>query len=274
MFEFVLPVLFLGACIGSFLNVVIYRLPRQVSFITKRSRCLSCGKKLQFFDLIPILSWISLKGKCRYCRNKISFRYPLVEFLTSLLFLLIFKFSYFNINSLQNILVLISGWILISYLIILTFIDIDHMILPNNITFSGSIVGLVMITINDLIVDNNGINNFSEHLKAYFFGLIGIYLFSLIMMWIFKKPALGGGDTKLFAMSGAWLGLAGLEVTIALSFLIGGIFSLIAFTFKFIKKGDYIPFGPFICFSTFMVWLLGPNFWIESLGDIFWWKYL
>ncbi len=92
--------------------------------------------------------------------------------------------------------------------------------------------------------------------------------------WIFRKPALGGGDTKLFAMSGAWFGLTGLEVTIALSFLIGGIFSLFAFALKFIKKGDYIPFGPFICVSTFMVWLLGPQFWIESLGDIFWWKYL
>ena len=94
------------------------------------------------------------------------------------------------------------------------------------------------------------------------------------MQFIFKKPAFGVGDAKLFAMSGAWLGFSGLEVAITLSFLIAGIFILFGFIVGSIRRGDYIPFGPFICISSFLIWTFGSQFWVHFLGDIFWWKYL
>ena len=154
------------------------------------------------------------------------------------------------------------------------FIDIDKMILPNSITYSGSLVGLLLIIYYQIF--NKNVTNlfFLEHLYAYFLAIFGISIFSYLVKLIIKKPALGGGDAKLFAMSGVWLGLEGFEVTIALSFLFSAVFVLFGFIFRLIKRGEYIPFGPFICFSFFLVWFFGPQFWFELLGNIFWWKYL
>lgn len=274
MTEYTLPVILLGAIIGSFLNVVIVRLPKKQSIVIKRSYCPSCKKNIKTYDLVPILSWILLKGRCRYCKNSISFNYPLVEFSTSILFLICFIPIYTN-NKIDSIwLIIISGWILVSYLISLTMIDINEMILPNTLTLSGSLIGLLVFALNDLFIEKTDNNYMIDHLFAFFIAALGFTLFNIIFRLIFNKTGLGGGDTKLFAMSGAWLGLTGLEVSITLSFIFSGIFSLIGLLFRKIERGSYIPFGPFICISILLVWIKTPQFWIEYLGNIFWWRHL
>ena len=274
MMETFLPVILLGACVGSFLNVVIYRFPKKQSFVFTRSHCPSCKQKLNFFDLFPIISWIFLSGKCRYCNQAISKRYPLIELITSFLFLICLDSRGWNDNYSSDLFILISGWVLVSYLILLSFIDIDNMILPNSITYSGSFVGFFLLIYYQFL-ENNLINNMLlEHLYAYLLAFLGLSIFSYVIKLIIRKPGLGGGDTKLFAMSAIWLGLEGLEVTIALSFLVSAVFVLFGLIFRFIKRGEYIPFGPFICFSFFLVWCFGSQFWYELLGNIFWWKYL
>ncbi len=274
MIEIIFPIIVLGSCIGSFLNVVIYRLPKKKSFILNRSHCPFCLRKLNVMDLFPIISWFFLKGKCRYCSNSISIRYPFVELITSILFALCLVSRGWINNSSPNVFVMVSGCILVSYLIILSFIDIDNLILPDSVTYSGSLVGFLLLLYYNFFINNSIRNLFLNHIYAYIIALFGCLIFSFIVKLIIKKPGLGGGDAKLFAMSGAWLGLAGLEVTIVLSFLISASFVLFGFIFRYVKRGEYIPFGPFICVSTFLVWFFGPHFWIESLGDIFWWKYL
>ena len=127
---------------------------------------------------------------------------------------------------------------------------------------------------SDYLIANDSNKLLINHVFAYFIAFLGFYLFSQIVYITLKKPGLGGGDTKLFAMAGAWLGLSGLEVTIVLAFLFGGIFSLIGLSTNLIKRGNYIPFGPFICLSICFVWLLGSDFWFNSLGNIFWWRYI
>ena len=270
----IIYIFILGACVGSFLNVVSLRLPKKKSSIFPRSSCNTCNKKLNPIDLIPIISWLYLKGKCRYCNTKLSLRYPLIELITAILFVLCIKSNGFISEDSFVFFDLISGWILVSYLILLAIIDIDLMILPNSLTFTGSIIAFFLIIFNNYFFNNFSELFFIEHLYAYLIGLFGIYIFSYIVNFIFNKPAFGFGDAKLFAMSGAWLGLSGLEVIITLSFLLAGIFVFIGFTFKSIRRGDYIPFGPFICISTFLVWIFSSDFWIDTLDNIFWWKFI
>ena len=271
---FVFFIIIFGSCIGSFLNVVIYRLPKNKSFIVNRSKCPKCLKTLNILDLIPVISWIFLRGRCRYCSAKISIRYPLIEFFTPILFLFCLKSVGFNNFLVPSYFNLLFGWILVSFLIVLTMIDIDYMILPNSLTYSGSIVGLLLILIQDLFINKNPETYFFEHLCAFFFSFFVILLCSYFLRLLFKKDVFGGGDAKLIAMSGAWLGISGVEIVITLSFLLGGIFSLVLLFSRIIKRGDYIPFGPFICISTFLVWIYGSDFWYKILGNIFWWKYL
>ncbi|PYE01067.1 prepilin peptidase [Prochlorococcus marinus] len=258
----------LGLSIGSFLNVVISRIPNKKSIAFPRSHCPSCKKNLMVFDLIPVISWLILKGKCRYCGQPISYRYSIVETLTSIFFLIIAVDSnYINNNNNSILITIISGWVLISYLLSLTFIDIEHMILPNVLTITGSFLGIIFTSAihkNSLLI--------IENIKAYLVGLICFSLLAYFIKIIIGKPALGMGDVKLFAMSGAWLGFSGLEISIVLSFLLAGTFSLIGLIFKSIKRGQYIPFGPFICLSIFLVWLLGDPFWYHYLNNIFWWR--
>jgi len=198
----------------------------------------------------------------------------LVEIGTSFLFLLCLKSEGFVGVNEDSFFMVVSGWILVCYLVVLSLIDIDEFILPNSLTYTGSILGLGLILYSNLFINNSSVNTFLEHIYSFFLALFGLSIFSYIVKSIIKKIALGGGDVKLFAMSGAWLGLNGLEVTVALSFLISAIFVLLGLIFRLIKRGQYIQFGPFICSSIFMVWFFGPQFWIELLGDLFWWKYL
>ena len=201
MFDIIFLVAIFGACVGSFLNVVIYRLPKKQSIVFERSQCPTCNSKLNAFDLIPIISWIFLSGKCRYCNYSISRKYPFIEFITSFLFILCLE-SRGWINSFSSdIVIVISGWILVSYLIVLAFIDIENMILPNSITYSGSLVGLLLIFYYKYFVKNVSEYFLFEHLAAYIFAFIGVLLFSYVVQLVIKKPGMGGKSSASSTVS-------------------------------------------------------------------------
>ncbi len=261
-----------GSLIGSFLNVVIYRVPRGESIVYGRSHCPKCNTKIKIYDLIPVLSWFFLKGKCRYCKDLISFSYPAIEAITSISFVVSYLFTYYGVYSSLVLNQIIFGWILASCLISLSVIDLKHMIIPKLISNFSIIMGFIWILSRNLLMNKIWSNSFDEHFYACLIGLLGTFLLNLLVVMIYKKQGIGMGDGKLFAISGAWMGFSGLEVTATLSFICAGLFSLAGLMTSNIKRGDYIPFGPFICLSIFLVWLFGSSFWIDSLSDLFWWR--
>lgn len=228
----------LGASIGSFLNVLIYRIPRKIGITNGRSFCPNCGHKLSFFDLIPIFSYIFLKGKCRYCGGKISITYPIVETLSGFIFLLSFLFFGYSIYYLKFV-------IFASVLIVISVIDLQTMEIPDEPFIFGIFFGIIFF-----ILEKNYLNNI--------LGLIiPTVLFFLII--VLSKGGMGGGDFKLSFLFGLYLGFPKVIPWFFLSFIIGffpAIFVLIT------KKGTRktpIPFGPFMSISGIVTFLYGTQ---------------
>ena len=246
----------LGSCIGSFLNVVIYRLPAKISLINPPSRCPHCLHRLGKTENIPILGWLWLKGKCRWCHSSISFRYPLIEAFTGLLFVLIFV--QFGFSWLA-----VGYGIFISWLIALALIDFDTMLLPNALTESGLLMGLVFQSWLGYLQGNWSQSLFMAILSM----VIGIWLFDTILVvgsLVFGKQAMGGGDPKLAAMISVWLGWQGILITTLLSCAIGSIIGILALSFGWLKKDQKMPFGPFLALGAVLT-----VFWGESLLSMY-----
>jgi len=232
--------LILGFIIGSFLNVIIYRLPEKKSIIYPPSHCPKCGKRLKIIDLIPVLSYLSTGGKCRYCNTKISIQYPLVEILTGFLFL--FAYLKFGI-SVQLFIYLL----LLAALIVVSFIDYKYMIIPNKITYPLVVVSLLSAVIFDYI--------------TIFQSLLGILIPSLLLLivaFIFKG-GMGMGDVKLAAAIGGILGWSYTLTGIFLGSLFGSIIGLSLMGLGIIGRKTRIPFGPFICFGSAIVIFFGET---------------
>lgn len=228
-----LSVFLLGLCIGSFLNVCIYRLPVSRSIAKPaRSMCPNCEEMIKFYDNIPVLSYIWLKGKCRNCNEPISLRYPMVEIISGLASLSVFLEFGISFEA-------IVYFFFISSLIIVTFIDIDHKIIPDVITLAG----LPIFFLTSMGIPELG-------LKNSFIGILAgggsLFIIALLYHLIAKKEGMGGGDIKLLAMIGALVGWKGVFFTIFLSSVIGTAAGLI-FMIK-TQKGIKIavPFGPFL----------------------------
>lgn len=249
------PCLFaLGLIVGSFLNVCISRIPIGESIILPSSHCPKCRISLKFYDNIPVLSYILLGGRCRNCGEKISWQYPLVEFLTCILFLAIgWRFG--------------PSWPLIPYLvfvsslIIITFIDLEHLIIPDIISLPGIGIGFLISFLPFMSV-------------RYLDSIIGIFawggcfwVIAILGKWIWKREAMGGGDIKLIAMIAAFLGWQGGLVTVFWASLIGSIWGGFLILIK--KKGrrDLIPFGPFLCLGALISLLYGSEMiqWYQNL---------
>lgn len=224
-------ILTLGLLIGSFLNVCIYRIPRGESISFPPSHCPKCSNNLKPIDLIPVLSFIWTRGKCRYCGEKISRRYPLVEILNSVIYLILYlKFS-------MSIL-FIKYAILASILIVISFIDYDHQIIPDEIIIFG-----IILSFMPHIIDNCKVNILNGTIGL----LIGGGLFLIIAL---ITNAMGGGDIKLMGMLGFSLGYKYILLITLLSFIIGAVVSLILIGIKIKSRKDFIPFGPFIAMAT------------------------
>lgn len=242
----------LGACIGSFLNVVIYRIPAGLSLIHPPSRCPHCMHRLKAYDNVPVLGWIWLRGRCRYCRTKIPVRYPAVEAATGILFVLVFWAFSLTLPTL-------GYWAFFSWLLALSLIDLDTMTLPNSLTQSGLVVGLVFQAI--VGYTNGSTSTMASQIMSGVLGaVIGIWIFDVITIVgsvIFGQTAMGGGDAKLTAMMGAWLGwqltlLAGFIACAIGAFVGGGGIAL-----GLISRRQPMPFGPFLAIGAVLVTFFG-----------------
>jgi len=216
-----------GAAIGSFSNVCIYRLPKKLSIISPPSQCPNCGKSISPFDNIPIISFILLRGRCRYCQSPISWRYPIVELITGLIFLSL----YLNFRISPQFFIYA---LLCTSLIIIAFIDLEHKIIPDVITLPGIIIGLTLSLTMPHITLINSIKGL----------LIGGGLFYAIA--IISRGGMGGGDIKLIAMVGSFLGWKNVLLTIFLGSLFGSIVGIVLIILKKKNRKDMVPFGPFL----------------------------
>ena len=234
-----------GALIGSFLNVCILRLPQEESIITPGSRCPHCKTPIRFYDNIPLVSYLMLKGRCRYCKKKISMQYPLIEGITALSSLTLFiKYG----ASLSYIIY----FSFVSALIVITVIDLYHQIIPDVISLPGIGVGLLASLVLPKIT-------FLNSLIGFIVGGGSLFLVATVYQWLFKREGMGGGDVKLLAMIGAFLGWKAVILTILLGSLIGSIIGIIIMVLKGKDFKYAIPFGPFLSLGAVIALFYGED---------------
>lgn len=254
----------LGLIIGSFLNVCIYRIPVNKSIISPPSSCGSCQKRLVAIDLIPVLSYIMQKGKCRYCGAKFSARYAIVEILTSIIFTVLF-YKYHS-----NILIYSFYVYFMAVLIVVFFIDLDHKIIPYRLVIAG-LVGGIMIFIYNVFnpVDIYSDDKWWNPLVGMLSGSGFLFLVALIGLLIYKTDdAMGMGDVNIFLPIGLFLGWRLTLLTLFIAVIIAGIVSLILLISRIKGRKDGIPFGPFIVTGVFISFMWGNNIlnWYLSIG--------
>ena len=241
----VVLIFILGLIVGSFSNVCIYRIPRNESMIYPASHCPKCRSSIRPIDNIPLLSYILLKGKCRNCGSKISIQYPVVEFLTGIIYIFIFLIYGLTLQSLIYI-------ILSSALIIIAFIDLNEQIVPDIISLPGIVIGLILSFFVPYI-------SFINSVLGVVVGGGIILVIGLVGSVIFKKEAMGGGDVKLAAMIGAFLGWKYTIISLFLGFFLGALVGIFLILLKIKSKEDMVPFGPFIALGSFITLLWGEK---------------
>lgn len=233
-------VFIIGSCFGSFLNVLIYRVPKGENFAKGRSHCPQCGKTLHFYDMIPVLSWFILKGKCRDCKCKISFRYPLVELIGGLVALAcVWRFDF----SIQAIIDFFS----ISILIAISFVDWDTMEIPNGFTLCLIVPGILSLLFLDDVL-------WYERIIGFFAVSLPMLLISMIV-----AGAFGGGDIKLMAVCGFLLGWKNILVAFFIGLLTGGIYAIFLLASKKSGAKEHFAFGPFLSLGIAIAMLWGSD---------------
>lgn len=235
-----------GASFGSFLNVVVYRLPAQLSLFWPPSRCPDCLHRLKKRDNVPVIGWLWLKGRCRYCKRRISWRYPVVEAVTGLLFLLVFLLYGFSGQTL-------GYWAFVSWLLVLSLIDLDTLTLPNSLTQSGLILGLVFQGTVGFFHSSQWAGMSQQLMTGIVGAVLGIWLFDLIAFAgsiVFGQTAMGGGDAKLAAMMGAWLGWKYLLLSGFIACALGAFVGAGAIALGWIDRRQPMPFGPFLALGA------------------------
>lgn len=264
-----------GLLVGSFLNVCIVRLPREGSIVRPPSHCPRCKGSIKFYDNIPVISFLLLRGKCRNCGEPISWRYPLVELLNGLLYA--WTIHEFGLGG-EAFLVMA----LCSALIVITFIDFDYQIIPDVISLPGMVVGLAFAPFFmsalqdplpfrlDLLLPTTG--PYLTGLINSFIGLLlgGGPLFAIGWAWekLRHVEAMGGGDVKLMGMVGSFLGWKGALLTIMLGALAGSVAGILLILFKRHKMEKVIPFGPFLAVGSIAAMFYGPDIISWYLGLI------
>ncbi len=236
--------LLIGLCVGSFLNVVIYRLPLGQSLVSPRSRCTKCGYELRWYDNVPVLSWAWLGGRCRQCRAPISVQYPIVEIITGLLFMLVVWLT--PVGPL-----LFSRLILIAILVALFGIDLEHQILPNVITLPGIVVGLMFSVIAP--------PGWQAALIGAVLGAAVLYGIAAAYYAVRREEGLGMGDVKMLAMIGAFLGWKAVLVTLVLSSFSGAAIGLALIAAQRGGMKLALPFGTFLAVGALTAMLVGET---------------
>ena len=248
----------LGACIASFLNVVIWRVPRGESIVSPPSHCPKCGAAIRWYQNVPILSWLALRGRCAACRAPISPRYVLVEALGGVLFLA----AFWKFNPLMPFVwtpltvYLLEMWIWIALMIVGSFIDFDHQLLPDFVTVGGIALGLSFAVVKSLLIgcsmDVWNLRTFAPFLWSFAGAIFGFGLLGLVR-WLgtlaFRREAMGMGDVFLMGAVGAIFGVKGVLVSLILSSVLGSLVGLAMIAMSRARLGRFvaIPYGPYIC---------------------------
>ncbi len=226
-----LPVFLFGLIVGSFINVCIWRLPREESVVFPGSHCPACNQPIRPYDNVPVFSYLWLRGRCRACKVAIPWRYPLVELLHGLLAVyIVHRFGFTAATAL---------WALfLTALMAIVFIDIDHQIIPDAITLPGMVIGIVA---SSTILDTG----WADAIVGLLLGGGLFYAIALLSELILKREGMGGGDIKLIAMIGAFLGWRHMLLTLFLAALSGSVIGLILIA-RGRDRSEPIPFGPFL----------------------------
>jgi leader peptidase (prepilin peptidase)/N-methyltransferase len=233
---FYITIFLFGICIGSFLNVCIYRIPNKEDIVFDRSHCLQCGYQLRWYDLFPILSYMLLRGRCRNCRERISLQYPIIEALNGLLYILVFSIHGIGLPS-------IIYCMLTSALLVISIIDFRTYEIPQEMNrFIGGL-GIIRMMIE------------FPNIWEFLIGFISVSGFLLLLFFLTKGNGIGGGDIKLMAAAGLILGFPAIVLAFVLGCILGSIIHLIRM--KVSKQGRVLAFGPYLCAGIFLTMLYG-----------------
>jgi len=237
----------LGACLGSFANVVIYRMPRGESVVLPSSYCRACGTPIRWYHNVPIFAWLILRGQCAACGARFSFRYAFVELLMAALFAATFWVTGLNFDLAERLLFIFAA-------VTASVIDLDHMILPDKFTLSGIVIGLLGALINPN-------REFLDALLGVVVGGGCLWLVAYLYFVFRQRDGMGGGDIKLLAWIGAVLGVSSIPVVVLLSSFAGAVVG-IALAIR--SRGDLkvaIPFGPYLASAAIIYMLFDGASW-------------
>ncbi|HEY5560728.1 MAG TPA: prepilin peptidase [Clostridiaceae bacterium] len=240
-----------GLLIGSFLNVCIYRIPREESIAFPPSHCMNCNNKIKAYDLIPVFSYLFLKGKCRHCGEKISIRYPIIELVNALLYLAVYIEYGFSFTFIKYV-------VFISLIVVIGMIDLDTTDVYLKTTLTGIILGVTFIIIG-----------YFFNLSILDFVLGGILSGGTIALIIILTKGMGWGDFEICLLSGLFLGFKGSICMLLISFVSGGVIGVVLILLGKKSRKDYIPFGPFIALGSIITVLFGQyliSWYIGLLG--------
>lgn len=238
-------VFFFGLIIGSFLTVCIHRVPQNLSIVFPRSACVNCNQTICWYDNIPVLSFLFLRGRCRHCQAVILSRYPIIELSNGLGYMaILWRFGW--------------GWesvvyaIVFSALLAITWIDWDHQIIPDVISLPGIVLGVAAAS---TVLPTGFVNSLIGVLVGG-----GVLLFmAWISPYLFGKEGIGGGDIKLLAMIGAFLGWKAALLTLMLASVVGSVIGIGLLVFKIVTRGQYIPFGPYLALGAVLTLFFGTD---------------
>lgn len=264
-----------GSCVASFLNVCIWRLPREESVVRPGSHCPNCNAPIRWYQNIPILSWLALRGRCAHCRKPISVRYVAVELLGGVLFL----FAYLQwavpfflggppplgMVPRESLAALPAGWLIVAGLILGSFIDLDHFYLPDRVTIGGMVLGVpASFLVPELQGARTGLAALGWSVSGMAFGFFFLWGIGRLFTKLMKKDAMGFGDVKLLGAVGAFFGPWAVLFTIVVSSLAGSVagLALILRGKARLGGGTAVPYGPFIAIGT-LCWM----FWGPALLD-------
>lgn len=281
----------LGACVGSFLNVVIYRLPAEQSIVTPGSHC-ACGQPIRWHDNVPVLSWLLLRGRARCCGQRFSIRYPLVELLTSGLFLACWLRLPGPVAA--------CGWLLCSCLVAATFIDLDHFIIPDVFTVGLGVAGVLLSTLVPALHGPTGGFFAVDSLRGITASLLGLFIGSGLVLWIglvaeavLRKEAMGFGDVKFVGAIGAFCGWQGAVFTVFGGAVVGTVWFALALAWEKVTGrrapaalptetpegeesplafGAHVPFGPMLAIAAVLYLLVFRDAvlaWVADLAQLF-----
>jgi len=240
-----------GCCLGSFFNVVIHRLPHGESIVSPGSHCPQCQNPISAYDNIPLLSYVLLRGRCRHCGAHISWRYPMVELLTGLMLVLVFRRYGWTVQF------LVESFFACCLLVIF-FIDLDTFLIPDVISLPGIVIGFAASFVSPRL-------GWLDSLAGILLGGGLFYAIAVGYQWLRKQDGLGGGDIKLLAMIGAFLGWPGVVFTILLSSVTGAVVGLIAMRRSQKGLSTMLPFGPFLALGAICY-----LFWGEAFLQWYW----